>query len=183
MMLSLGSSPRVRGKQPTAGDEEGKRGLIPACAGKTFLSWAPRSVARAHPRVCGENPIAIGWRRVVAGSSPRVRGKRPKTRPSRATNRLIPACAGKTPETYRQTRPHTAHPRVCGENASWKSKHAPNLGSSPRVRGKQRPCWKHCNSAGLIPACAGKTCGSRGSRRACWAHPRVCGENRIGVSR
>ena len=117
MMLSLGSSPRVRGKQPTAGDEEGKRGLIPACAGKTFLSWAPRSVARAHPRVCGENPIAIGWRRVVAGSSPRVRGKRTQCNELILGNGLIPACAGKTAENPTKPRHQPAHPRVCGENS------------------------------------------------------------------
>ena len=72
-----GSSPRVRGK-PIAppSDNEGIR-LIPACAGKTFAAKVPTLIGRAHPRVCGENPDELGTKVVGAGSSPRVRGKRP----------------------------------------------------------------------------------------------------------
>ena len=50
-----GSSPRVRGKPADPRRPVGRRGLIPACAGKTPSSASRRSAARAHPRVCGEN--------------------------------------------------------------------------------------------------------------------------------
>ena len=73
------------------------------------------------------------------------------------SNRLIPACAGKT----------------CGRAP----RHRPHHGSSPRVRGK--PVFRSGQSAerGLIPACAGKTVCDCGYRELCTAHPRVCGEN------
>ena len=52
-----------------------KRGLIPACAGKTV---PPKDMALrpwAHPRVCGENNEATNFSHASQGSSPRVRGK------------------------------------------------------------------------------------------------------------
>ena len=51
----LGSSPRVRGKLADPEDEAHARGLIPACAGKTYSSSSGRTPRWAHPRVCGEN--------------------------------------------------------------------------------------------------------------------------------
>ena len=74
-LLRSGSSPRVRGKPSLEFQARRRRGLIPACAGKTWrvaLNWTP---ARAHPRVCGENPSVQSLQNPAAGSSPRVRGK------------------------------------------------------------------------------------------------------------
>ena len=70
-----------------------------------------------------------------------------------------------------------AHPRVCGENtpAQVLSLHA--LGSSPRVRGKQRTRIPLLQTHRLIPACAGKTRLARQFNAGDGAHPRVCGEN------
>ena len=53
-----GSSPRMRGKQRVISPVADNRRLIPAHAGKTFptaLKWRRHA---AHPRACGENPIA-----------------------------------------------------------------------------------------------------------------------------
>ena len=70
-----GSSPRVRGKLPYAGNYSFCPGLIPACAGKT-RNLSPRSVhLAAHPRVCGENVGVVRDEIARQGSSPRVRGK------------------------------------------------------------------------------------------------------------
>ena len=70
------------------------------------------------------------------GSSPRVRGKpRHRTAP-RATDGLIPACAGKTTGAAPPTASSPAHPRVCGENSSEAGDEKGAVGSSPRVRGK-----------------------------------------------
>ena len=54
-----GSSPRVRGKQHRGRPILTRRGLIPACAGKTPRTSAPKCPHRAHPRVCGENLASI----------------------------------------------------------------------------------------------------------------------------
>ena len=72
---TVGSSPRVRGKQHPAGAGRRRRRLIPACAGKTgeHVHWC--NSKGAHPRVCGENVNAISGGTKETGSSPRVRGK------------------------------------------------------------------------------------------------------------
>ena len=74
-VVGEGSSPRVRGKQLPENRTHWNPGLIPACAGKTQFSR--RDIIRkwAHPRVCGENGFIRLAPAVLAGSSPRVRGK------------------------------------------------------------------------------------------------------------
>ena len=54
-LQEVGSSPRVRGKPFVDAPSADRLGLIPACAGKTSLVNTVNTVARAHPRVCGEN--------------------------------------------------------------------------------------------------------------------------------
>ena len=106
-----------------------------------------------------------------------MRGKRHDGISDRVTNRLIPACAGKTAAGRRISQDAWAHPRVCGENLSGTFYQDFDKGSSPRVRGKHRDgdLCRYCG--GLIPACAGKTLRLSGSDETYWAHPRVCGEN------
>ena len=192
-----GSSPRVRGKRFSCRAVGAFRRLIPACAGKTGVGEGEGEHVAAHPRVCGENPNSCTtWFR-YRGSSPRVRGKRPGSARRSTNPRLIPACAGKTvarldqphqggahprvcgENVARLDQPHQgrAHPRVCGENHLPASVRVPHLGSSPRVRGKQRQRSRDAQSRGLIPACAGKTRFVENAHSPLPAHPRVCGEN------
>ena len=172
-----GSSPRVRGKHPHGHQQIAAGRLIPACAGKTLgvppgtlVTWLipacagktcalrpSRGRARAHPRVCGENRPRQRRQIVVAGSSPRVRGKRLGGDVERLPVRLIPACAGKTVAARCGRPPLPAHPRVCGENAHGDRVVGRARGSSPRVRGKPYPPRRPRPREGLIPACAGKT--------------------------
>ena len=95
-MSSRGSSPRVRGKRRNQTEHVLYRGLIPACAGKTPLTHALVCNLRAHPRVCGENRLALRKEINTNGSSPRVRGKPSPSRVFKEIGGLIPACAGKT---------------------------------------------------------------------------------------
>ena len=97
-MKGFGSSPRGRGKQEVMWAEEDYQRLIPAWAGKTFLSPQTSFFTAAHPRVGGENRGREPGNVVGAGSSPRGRGK--LTRPTSG------------PLWY------AAHPRVGGENAT-----------------------------------------------------------------
>ena len=94
---------------------------------------------------------------MVAGSSPRVRGKLGLRVGAVDFVRLIPACAGKTPTLTVCSVSQRAHPRVCGENSIDTAHMSYKWGSSPRVRGKL--CFGICRSRRmrLIPACAGKT--------------------------
>ena len=111
-----GSSPRVRGKLGLYVASWNGCGLIPACAGKTQPKSNSLSLARAHPRVCGENLESQSDKVHDAGSSPRVRGKHPVAGFVQPSVGLIPACAGKTPRRPPGAWAEPAHPRVCGEN-------------------------------------------------------------------
>ena len=156
-ITSPGSSPRVRGK-PHASEFAGEATrLIPACAGKTEVAPYRPDPVPAHPRVCGENPVAGTGHPVGAGSSPRVRGKLSPANPSSLPGRLIPACAGKTCRYSTARLGGAAHPRVCGENPRRRSGQTGFIGSSPRVRGKPLPLARGPRPRRLIPACAGKT--------------------------
>ena len=53
--LTVGSSPRVRGKRAPHARRVGPRRLIPARAGKTTGGGTGAARRRAHPRACGEN--------------------------------------------------------------------------------------------------------------------------------
>ena len=106
-----------------------------------------------------------------------MRGKRSARSPASWRGGLIPACAGKTRNTYRPRWLTRAHPRVCGENQPTQRAIAANDGSSPRVRGKRIYGIITALVPRLIPACAGKTSAVMGVFLAMWAHPRVCGEN------
>ena len=112
----LGSSPRMRGKQPCASLVRARCRLIPAYAGKTHYFWGPFLECGAHPRVCGENQQSVPNVARHVGSSPRMRGKRASVFPTVYTLRLIPAYAGKTDRPAFATVAAGAHPRVCGEN-------------------------------------------------------------------
>ena len=133
---AVGSSPRVRGKLSRSLFITLLPGLIPACAGKTPGQLATTHRERAHPRVCGENVMPIGKHCQLAGSSPRVRGKRTHSGPHGRRRGLIPACAGKTMSSGVVFTARWAHPRVCGENAIARAAGPGFEGSSPRVRGK-----------------------------------------------
>ena len=174
-----GSSPRVRGKPAECPVVDALRGLIPACAGKTPVPVSARFLPGAHPRVCGENGVIFERENPAAGSSPRVRGKRLRRRHVGRTRRLIPACAGKTIAKLADQTPMRAHPRVCGENPPAAVIVSATAGSSPRVRGKRSRRSHRPPSAGLIPACAGKTDGPGEPPAGPRAHPRVCGENSL----
>ena len=111
-----GSSPRVRGKHDVEDRRRECLRLIPACAGKTAAREACPRAPGAHPRVCGENAIDEIDYELSLGSSPRVRGKLSFKAVQMAGDRLIPACAGKTPRGRCSLPTYRAHPRVCGEN-------------------------------------------------------------------
>ena len=153
----LGSSPRVRGKLWDLVAVFVNAGLIPACAGKTFPAMSRVRYIRAHPRVCGENTNDTISAALEGGSSPRVRGKHAPAETRSAGERLIPACAGKTPVTLNVTSAAGAHPRVCGENEGSAVVNFQARGSSPRVRGKPFHLCVQTFCDGLIPAWAGKT--------------------------
>ena len=68
------------------------------------------------------------------------------------------------------------HPRVCGEKKAFASDIEMELGSPPRMRGKEQFETGFCSSAGITPAYAGKSETPRRLIAHFRDHPRVCGE-------
>ena len=111
-----GSSPLTRGKLVGRVDGHPDHGLIPAHAGKTFISLAPPLGAWAHPRSRGENVGCELDARYIPGSSPLTRGKQRRHVQALPVVGLIPAHAGKTSTSTVRPSASRAHPRSRGEN-------------------------------------------------------------------
>ena len=174
-----GSSPLTRGKRASGWHGASCGGLIPAHAGKTDQRGARGSTRAAHPRSRGENMVLRDRSRQSVGSSPLTRGKRPRAQPLHASQRLIPAHAGKTPRRHRVAASLPAHPRSRGENHNRPRSQFMHSGSSPLTRGKHQGRRERRRRVGLIPAHAGKTTRSTGQTFPAWAHPRSRGENKM----
>ena len=90
-----GSPPRVRGKVCAESMVVPPAGITPACAGKRKSCTIRGSLARDHPRVCGEKTLLFARSQTMTGSPPRVRGKVHADVLRRFDQGITPACAGK----------------------------------------------------------------------------------------
>ena len=88
------SSPRVRGTRCVAHAHACPGRFIPACAGNTPDSDIDLQPISVHPRVCGEHDIDNLEDESIAGSSPRVRGTRSDRYSIRVGRRFIPRVRG-----------------------------------------------------------------------------------------
>ena len=141
------------------------------------MSSRRRHPKRDHPRVCGEHGLPSLAGAALRGSSPRVRGTQHGRRHRRGHDGIIPACAGNTDHCRSMLGYSGDHPRVCGEHCLIVLTILIGWGSSPRVRGTPETSKTKARKAGIIPACAGNTCGARGRSMSPRDHPRVCGEH------
>ena len=172
-----GSSPRVRGTRMAMREWLDLYGIIPACAGNTYIGGESTECPRDHPRVCGntkrtnisscvnwDHPRVCGEHRLpkaraqpASGSSPRVRGTHLVAQAFNGGFGIIPACAGNTNALRRNCFPEGDHPRVCGEHFHDPYTGRTMRGSSPRVRGTRSEVRALRLALGIIPACAGNT--------------------------
>ncbi len=174
---SVGSSPRLRGTHPVAGDDVGPARFIPAPAGNTCAIASRQSVGPVHPRACGEHQVKGEISVIDNGSSPRLRGTRAAQGRAARPDRFIPAPAGNT-EARLERAPHSSvHPRACGEHrvAAFQDLH--QRGSSPRLRGTPEGSLPDKGCARFIPAPAGNTRRRRSLLARRTVHPRACGEH------
>ena len=175
--LSLdGSSPRVRGTGRPAVLRVVPRRLIPAGAGNSCVCPCFSRSTTAHPRGCGEQPNFVFAPVSSCGSSPRVRGTVCGPASRTTGTRLIPAGAGNSSSSRWRGGQSTAHPRGCGEQGGAAHSSVRFCGSSPRVRGTDRPAGLCAGLHRLIPAGAGNRRQAAGCPQAGPAHPRGCGE-------
>ena len=89
-----GSPPRVRGTVQAQLLNQTCDRITPACAGNRATARAISSMARDHPRVCGEQDLALIRCLHVLGSPPRVRGTENRSFRIIPPYRITPACAG-----------------------------------------------------------------------------------------
>ena len=153
----LGSPPRVRGKARHLVRGAVKRGITPACAGKSLRTRCADLTAGDHPRVCGEKAGMGVQHHKRRGSPPRVRGKVFYYPRQSRKKRITPACAGKRQSDRVESKHPLDHPRVCGEKSRLRSRGSLQRGSPPRVRGKDYDYVTRNVMQRITPACAGKS--------------------------
>ena len=135
-LVTRGSPPHVRGKGADEQGVGGVAGITPAYAGKRVRCSQQALPCTDHPRMCGEKVAMVTTAVSTPGSPPHVRGKELRVETCFADNGITPACAGKSNLfVFRRIEPKD-HPRVCGEKLYTPCVIAPNVGSPPRMRGK-----------------------------------------------
>ncbi len=175
-VIPNGSSPRVRGTVTIDPESRAHRRFIPARAGNRprqtdRIAWLP-----VHPRACGEQATADRQDRLVAGSSPRVRGTVHQRDQPRLHARFIPARAGNRGFMVVDNPHLPVHPRACGEQTGWTATRMICRGSSPRVRGTARRGLHLVDAGRFIPARAGNSVAAKTTLQPAAVHPRACGE-------
>ena len=127
------------------------------------------------PRVRGKvDDLRLGGGKV--GITPACAGKRLIFRGGAYPLRITPACAGKRVYFLSRSDCVQDHPRVCGEKISAMDGGNGEVGSPPRVRGKEQQASQPTPLSGITPACAGKSLPPSPSCIVPGDHPRVCGE-------
>ena len=176
--IAKGQSPRVRGNLHRPHSSPGRRGSIPAGAGKPSSRSARRPGTRVNPRGCGET---VGVRFTCtrnSGQSPRVRGNRSINPLPPPASGSIPAGAGKPVLPDSDRRRSRVNPRGCGETDALEDLPDEQQGQSPRVRGNLGTIEQRHVGQGSIPAGAGKPTGAPLWVRRIRVNPRGCGETR-----
>ena len=184
----------MRGALGHESDLQGSRGIIPADAGSTPGASPGPADRQDHPRGCGEHASSRVFGSFSIGSSPRMRGARPRPYPPCHGRGIIPADAGSTSRSAAQ-RPregdhpadagstllgvcHTDededHPRGCGEHPYRSPRRSLMRGALSRNSVQGAPVR-------IIPADAGSTTAPRRRAHPGGDHPRGCGEHVDGL--
>ena len=173
-----GSSPHARGTLWYDGQGREQPGIIPACAGNTHTASTSTARTRDHPRMRGEHVFTVRGFLGGEGSSPHARGTHGHRNRIPVVLGIIPACAGNTCRSPARRDGWWDHPRMRGEHPFADGILLLASGSSPHARGTRKTTQQPEGRRGIIPACAGNTCGRRGLRSFSRDHPRMRGEHR-----
>ncbi len=154
---AMGSSPRMRGSPGAGFDSIRAVGIIPAHAGLTPGAICYACAPWDHPRACGAHLMSNKQKKVVKGSSPRMRGSLTVVVAAAYDEGIIPAHAGLTKSATSFCVIPRDHPRACGAHRNWGGARCRVSGSSPRMRGSLFGLPVSCITLGIIPAHAGLT--------------------------
>ncbi len=135
LVIVEGSPPRMRGKVGQGRQNNLFPGITPAYAGKSCFTDVTSHRSGDHPAYAGKSGNSV------------------KTL---TTPRDHPAYAGKSSCHAPGACPRRDHPRVCGEKPRCKTRLCSNLGSPPRMRGKDLADCPASVPPGITPAYAGK---------------------------
>ena len=170
-----GSSPLARGGLGRRRGGGGRRGLIPARAGRTSKGADIASTHGAHPRSRGADRPTARTRVPHSGSSPLARGGPPIPSTVTSQSGLIPTRAGRTRWPNLRRWCSRAHPRSRGADHDSSQGDEQLWGSSPLARGGRHERTPCAVNAGLIPARAGRTSAPPRATGTSRAHPRSRG--------
>ena len=171
----LGSSPLARGLHAHHRQTPSQFRIIPARAGFTSSSTSATPSTKDHPRSRGVYPLpGLGyWAR--EGSSPLARGLQDGRGRRSVVGGIIPARAGFTARTTRESNSRSDHPRSRGVYLTKRAGVEPRLGSSPLARGLLFWAAHQMGSQRIIPARAGFTCWRTSPTHSPEDHPRSRG--------
>ena len=173
----LGRSPRTRGKPALHHSVSTPRGTIPAHAGETENPGVEHPRMRDDPRARGGNGATLFTSGGDVGRSPRTRGKLHCVNDDLDAKGTIPAHAGETKRLASSTRAFWDDPRARGGNLTRAREVAPDVGRSPRTRGKPTYATLDHFFSGTIPAHAGETTEARRNTLVGGDDPRARGGN------
>ena len=149
--------PRIRGENPSSFDQLNDKletsphtrgelgrfveaityiGNIPAYAGRTSIRRRLFLFLRKHPRIRGENGIALDGSKVIAETSPHTRGEQDDHDKASRSQGNIPAYAGRTSHFGVISPDARKHPRIRGENNATMALRALAPETSPHTRGE-----------------------------------------------
>ena len=150
--------------------------ITPAYAGKRHCLQISPTLARDHPRLCGEKVHGVVLWLVALGSPPPMRGKVVMRAESPLFGRITPAYAGKSFCCITTIIRCKDHPRLCGEKILSQEAISEDIGSPPPMRGKGCTSCRAVLEVGITPAYAGKRMSMARRKSLIWDHPRLCGE-------
>ena len=128
--------PRMRGRPLELAYGVFSQGNTPAYAGKTCHQRPTCGRLRKHPRVCGEDPVAVCLYPTPPETPPRMRGRLAGPFGADLPTRNTPAYAGKTAGGTAGGRHTRKHPRVCGEDFLFSAITTTTRETPPRMRGR-----------------------------------------------
>ena len=150
--------PRMRGE-----DSNGSMlpmsdgGSPPHARGRRMGDTIAQKISVDHPRMRGEDDDGEPVWLKIDGSPPHARGRPTGRRANAGTNRITPACAGKTATGTVRIPTVADHPRMRGEDAARLSAKRLRTGSPPHARGRLFVSFRFAFRVWITPACAGKT--------------------------
>ena len=115
VFASLGSPPRVWGKEKDEFKDFIGVGITPTCVGKRDIETDIEHTRTDHPHVCGEKAFIIRCAYFFIGSPPRVWGKVLQDPQFWYDPGITPTCVGKRLQWIVNAATGGDHPHVCGE--------------------------------------------------------------------